>query len=173
MVYEDLRDVKKIPPVIVGLVKESVINTFESLIGEPPIYFESNDESKQLNGIIGNIAVFNPDYTLSLMLAIPKETALELSEVFVGMQLPFESDDMGDLIGEISNILAGDVAANIEKIGFRGQSSLPTATRGSDLTLFMPYKPPTEKMKFNGVIGEFWLTMVLNQSKQEHYNVRT
>ncbi len=165
MVYEDLRDVKKIPPVIVDLVKESVINTFESLIGEPPAYHENAEEVKQLNGIIGNIAVFNPDYTLSLMLAIPRETALELSEIFVGMQIPFESEDMGDLVGEISNILAGDVAANVEKIGFRGQSSLPTATRGSDLMLFMPNKPPTEKMRFNGAIGEFWLNMVLNQSK--------
>ena len=81
------------------------------------------------------------------------------------MQIPFESDDMGDLVGEVSNILAGEVAANIEEIGFRGQSSLPTATRGSDLTLFMPNKPPTTKMKFSGPNGEFWLNMALSESK--------
>jgi len=80
------------------------------------------------------------------------------------MELPFESDDMGNLVGEFSNILAGDVTANVEKVGFRGQSSLPTATRGSDLTLFMPNKPPTKKMKFTSENTELLLTMVLSES---------
>jgi hypothetical protein len=157
--------VDRIPEEIVEMVKKSVIDTFASISGEEPVYIEERNNKDPLNGIIGNIAVFNPEQTLSLMLAIPKETAVGLSEVFVGMELPFESGDMGDLIGEISNILAGDVAANIEKVGFRGQSSLPTATRGSDLTLFMPNKPPTEKMKFSGVNGIFWLNMALCESK--------
>lgn len=155
----------RIPEEIVIMVKQSVINTFASISGEEPQYVEDDNGKGPLNGMIGNIAVFNPDHTLSLMLAIPKDTAVALSEIFVGMELPFESDDMGDLIGEVANILAGEVAANVEKVGFRGQSSLPTATRGSDLTLFMPNKPPTEKMKFSGSNGEFWLTMALSESK--------
>lgn len=165
MIPQSLEDINKIPAEIVGLVKESVINTFASICGSEPSYVEQNGQSKSLNGIIGNIAVFNNQHTLSLMIVIPRETAISLSETFIGMEIPFESDDMGDLVGEISNILAGDVAANIETIGFRGQSSLPTATRGSDLTLFMPNKPPTEKMKFNGPSGEFWVNMALSESR--------
>ena len=162
---EKLLASKTIPDEIIELVKVSVINTFESILGEAPVYDEHETPDGPLNGMIGNIAVFNPEHTLSLMLAIPKETALALSEAFIGMELPFESEDMGDLVGEISNILAGEVAANIETIGFRGQSSLPTATRGSDLTLFMPNKPPTKKMKFLGPNGDFWLNMALSESK--------
>lgn len=165
MLAEKLKGVDYIPEEILDMVKKSVIDTFASITGENASYVEAGEEKGSLNGIIGNIAVFNPDHTLSLMLAIPKETAVKLSEIFIGMELPFESDDMGDLIGEISNILAGDVAANIEKVGFRGQSSLPTAARGSDLTLFMPNKPPTKKMKFTASAGEFWLTMALSESK--------
>lgn len=165
MIPESLEDINKIPSEVVGLVKESVINTFASICGSEPAYVEQNGQSKSLNGIIGNIAVFNHQHTLSLMIVIPRETALSLSEIFIGVEIPFESDDMGDLVGEISNILAGDVAANIETIGFRGQSSLPTATRGSDLTLFMPNKPPTEKMKFTGPSGEFWVNMALSESR--------
>ncbi len=165
MIPKKLNNIEIIPDGIVELVKESVINTFASICGSAPEYVQSNGQSEPLNGIIGNIAVFNQDHTLSLMLAIPRDTALSLSEVFIGMEIPYESDDMGDLVGEISNILAGDVAASIETIGFRGQSSLPTATRGSDLTLFMPNKPPTEKMKFSGPNGEFWLNMALSESR--------
>jgi len=165
MNVEKLSSTKRIPEDISVMVKQSVINTFASISGEEPAYLEDDESKGALNGMIGNIAVFNPDHTLSLMLAIPRDTAISLSEVFIGMELPFESDDMGDLIGEIANILAGEVAANVEKVGFRGQSSLPTATRGSDLTLFMPNKPPTEKMKFSGSNGEFWLTVVLSESK--------
>lgn len=165
MIPKSLEDISEIPVEIVDLVKESVVNTFASICGSEPEYLKQNGKSGPVNGIIGNIAVFNPDHTLSLMIVIPKETALSLSEVFIGMQIPFESDDMGDLVGEISNILAGDVAANVESIGFRGQSSLPTATRGSDLTLFMPNKPPTEEMKFRGLTGEFWVNMALTESR--------
>lgn len=166
MTLDTLSKVEEIPADIVKMVRKSVIDTFESITGDVPEYIdEPAGNAGPLNGMIGNIAVFNNDYTLSLMLAIPKETAVALSEVFIGMELPFESEDMGDLIGEVSNILAGDVAANVEKVGFRGQSSLPTATRGSDLTLFMPNKPPTEKMKFQNANGEFWLTLALSESK--------
>lgn len=165
MIPESLNEVDEIPAEIVDMVHQSVVNTFSSIIGDEPERQASDGSNEPLNGIIGNIAVFNSVHTLSLMLAIPRETAMGLSEVFVGMELPFESEDMGDLIGEISNILAGEVAANIEKVGFRGQSSLPTSTRGSDLMLFMPNKPPTEKMYYQSSRGEFWLNMALSESK--------
>ncbi|SHG15607.1 Chemotaxis phosphatase CheX [Fodinibius roseus] len=165
MNLDNLYELNQIPEEMIGKVRESVMNTFGSMTGEVPSYIENASSDDPLNGIVGNVTVFNSDHTLSLMLAIPRETAVYLSEVFIGMELPFESDDMGDLIGEISNILAGDVAANVEKVGFRGQSSLPTAMRGSDLMLFMPNKPPTEKMKFSSPNMEFWLTMVLSESK--------
>ena len=164
MELAQIEELDQIPVELEEKVKESVLNTFESIIGEELEYVEENDNGEPLNGIIGNVTVFNPEHTISLMLAIPKDTALVFSEAFIGMPLPFESDEMGDLVGEISNILAGDVAANVEKIGFRGQSSLPTATRGSDLTLFMPNKPPTKKMKFASENTEFLLTMVLSES---------
>ncbi|MEL7833566.1 chemotaxis protein CheX [Fodinibius sp. N2] len=164
MELAQIEELDQIPAELVGQVKESVFNTFESILGEELEYVEEGNGDGPLNGIIGNVTVFNSDHTISLMLAIPKDTALFFSKVFIGMELPFESDDMGDLVGEISNILAGDVAANVEKVGFRGQSSLPTATRGSDLTLFMPNKPPTKKMKFASENAEFLLTMVLSES---------
>ena len=141
MITEQLKEAKEIPTEIVEVVKGSVIDVFASIAGDPPTYNESTASDAPLNGIIGNIAVFNPDFTFSLMLAIPKETAINISEAFLGMELPIESDDMGDLIAELSNILAGDVAANMENVGFRGQSSLPTATRGSDLRLLCQTNP--------------------------------
>src|SRR5690625_52081 len=105
MIPESPYGVDHIPGDIVDMVHQSVINTFSSLTGDEPVKVEGDVSNEPLNGIIGNIAVFNPDHTLSLMLAIPRGTAVALSEVFLGMELPFESDDMGDLIGEISNIL--------------------------------------------------------------------
>lgn len=166
MITEELKKADQIPEEISNIVRDSVINTFASICGDPLKYVEIEDASKEpLNGIIGNIAVFNQEMTFSLMMAIPKDTSLKISEAFIGMELEFDSDDMGDLIGEIANILAGDVAANIEKIGFRGQSSLPTATRGSDLTLFMPNKPPTVKMKFSSTCGDFLLNMAMSESR--------
>ncbi len=166
MLPQRLDDIKEIPREIIDSVRISVETTFESISGVKPDFLEENGETAPLNGIIGNIAVFNADHTLSMMIAIPKETAVALSEVFCGMELPFESEDMGDLVGEISNILAGEVAATVEHVGFVGQSSLPTATRGSDLTLFLPNKPPTARLKFNGLGGDFFINLALCESRR-------
>ena len=164
MKIDEIKELEEIPQELEEKVRESVLTTFESLLGEELEYVGDGSGGDSLDGIIGNVTVFNSDHTISLMLAIPRDTAVFISKVFIGMELPFDSDDMGDLIGEVSNILAGDVAANVEKVGFRGQSSLPMATRGSDLTLFMPSKPPTKKMKFASENAEFLLTMVLSES---------
>lgn len=164
MITEQLKHATEIPTEIVEVVKESAINTFTFIAGTPPSYLMEDGTNAPLNGVIGNIAVFNPEFTFTLMLAIPKETAINISEAFLGMELAFESDDMGDLIAELANIVAGEVAANMEKVGFRGQSSLPTATRGSDLSLFMPTRPPSAKLRFSSTLGEFVLNMVLSES---------
>ncbi|MDG5766764.1 chemotaxis protein CheX [Balneolales bacterium ANBcel1] len=166
MLPTKLNGLQKIPEPIVDSVIECVKNTFESISGERPDFVEGDKDGSPMNGIIGTIAVFNTEHTLSIMIAIPKHTALAFSEVFCGMELPFDSDDMGDLVGEISNILAGDVAASIEHVGFVGQSSLPTATRGSDLTLFLPNKPPKARLKFAGSGGEFWINLALSESRR-------
>lgn len=166
MLPERLKDVTEIPDALIQEVITSIQNTFESITGERPTFLEECEKDSLNKGIIGNIAVFNPLHTLSLMLAVPKDTAVELSEAFCGEKIDFESDDLGDLIGELSNILAGEVAANIEQVGFRGQSSLPTATRGSDMRLFLPNKPPSAKLWFTGSIGEFWVFLALYESQR-------
>lgn len=162
----DLAGLREIPAEIIASVRQSVEATFESISGSRPEFVDSSEQGEPMNGIIGHITVFNSQHTLTLMVAIPKETALSLSGVFCGMEIPFESDDMGDLVGEVSNILAGEVAANAEQVGFAGQSSLPTVTRGSDLKLFLPNKPPTAQLRFNGSGGGFWVNLALCESKR-------
>jgi chemotaxis protein CheX len=162
----DLAGLREIPAEIITSVIESVEVTFESISGSRPEYSENGSADGPMNGIIGHITVFNSNHTLTLMVAIPRETALSISEVFCGMEIPFDSDDMGDLVGEVSNILAGEVAANVEQVGFTGQSSLPTVTRGSDLKLFMPNKPPTARLRFEGSGGGFWVNLALCESRR-------
>ncbi|MCC5926877.1 MAG: hypothetical protein JJU41_09995 [Bacteroidetes bacterium] len=166
MLPSRLSEISEIPDIMLDKVVQSVKNTFSSISGEEPALVEQVHELQPMNGIIGNIAVFNHEHTLSMMLAMPKETSVSLSVKFVGFELEFDSDDIGDLIGEISNILAGEVAMNVETIGFRGQSSLPTATRGSDLSLFLPNKPPSARLRFSSADGDFWLYLALYESQR-------
>lgn len=166
MLPDRLKDIVDIPESIVDMVVKSTKSTMASISGEEPIFLEQCEYIASMDGIIGNIAVFNPVHTLSLMLAVPKDTAVSMSEKFCGVELEFDSDDIGDFIGEISNILAGEVAANVETVGFRGQSSLPTATRGSDLRLFLPNKPPSARLKFTGGDGNFWVYLALYESQR-------
>ena len=55
----------------------------------------------------------------SIFLGLPKDTAVALAKSFAGFDIPFESDDLGDAIGELSNILAGNVKARLDRVGIK------------------------------------------------------
>ncbi len=138
---------KEMPGVITNCVKDSVSSIFNTIFGVVPDYC-GDDETKDIgDGVVGIIS-FVGDSSWILMLALPKTSAETLAEKFCGFKVEYDSPDMGDVIGELANVMAGDIVARMGVEGVKVAMSLPTVLRGNNVEPFMPKGLPDKKMHY-------------------------
>ena len=148
-----------VPETLTESVKQATIATFTMICGEEPYYEGDNDNRPKCDGLIGIIS-FTGDVPWSLMLGLPRETAMALAVKFTGIEIDFDGPDMGDIVGELANILAGDATAQLDAIGITVQMSVPTAARGSDIEMLLPGGLPSVRLNFSSPDGDFWVKVV-------------
>jgi CheY-specific phosphatase CheX len=145
------------------VVKSSVENVFATIQGSPP---ECKTIEQKLTGsctgIVGVIS-FEGEPAWSLGLVLPAGTAPALAQQFCGMEIPFDSADMGDIVGELANVLAGEVVAQSEKRRLKSKMTLPTNARGSDLEILANEVEPLSRLHFDSPQGEYWCTIALSK----------
>lgn len=141
------------PAQVVSAVRESVAATFSSICGTAP---ELRDEVTEgpADCVIGTIG-FVSDQPWALALVLPEAPALALAQKFAGFEIPFDSPDMGDVVGELANVLAGDVRARLESKKIKTQMSLPTVARGKGLELLEGQAQPRVHLVFRLPEGTF------------------
>jgi CheY-specific phosphatase CheX len=149
-----------IPESLSTLVKQSVGATVESLCGAQATYRVDGHPDAPCDGLCGIIS-FMGDFAWSFMLALPRQTAIDLTVAFTGFELEFDSIDMSDAVGELANILGGDMNARLEALGAKMAMSLPTVARGHDIQLLLPHDVPCERVSFVSPAGEFWLKVAM------------
>lgn len=110
--------------------------------------------------IMGVIA-FAGDAPWSFALVLPEPTAVAVSGRFAGVEVPFRGPDMGDLVGEVANVLAGLVSARLDAAGVRAELSLPTVARGRDIEFLPPGDAATARVEYDSPAGRLWFELVL------------
>lgn len=150
---------RTVPETLIEAVKRATLATFAMIVGEEPSYEGDGDRHPKCDGLVGIIS-FTGDVPWSLMLGLPRETAMALAVKFTGMEVDFDSPDMGDIVGELANILAGDATAQLDAVGITVQMSVPTAARGSDLEMLLPGGLPSVRLNFSSSEGDFWVKVV-------------
>lgn len=105
-----------------------------SLIGETPELDSEQpvEDVMTCNGVIASISLVG-DVDWALMIHLSETTAPALAERFTGFPIPFESDDMGDAIGELANLIAGEVKVELDHVGIKANISLPQVFRGEGI----------------------------------------
>lgn len=147
------------PPVIKNVVREAAIQFFGSFCGMKPQEHPDTREQETVAGIMGVISLFG-DHVWSFALVLPEPTAVAVSKAFAGFDIAFDSPDMGDIVGEIANVMAGDIVARLEANRIKAQMSLPTVARGHDVELLPPSNSCTTRMAFSSPGGTFWFRLV-------------
>lgn len=147
------------PPVVSSVVRDAAIAFFGTYCGMEPSEQVDAPPEKTGPGIMGVISFFG-DPVWSLSLVLPEATAVAASKSFTGMDIPFDSPDMGDLVGEMANVMAGDIVARLDAEGITAQMSLPTVARGQDVEMLAPSNAVTARIKFVSPTGDFWFRLV-------------
>lgn len=149
---------------IVEVVRNSALETCAMMCGEEPAIVECHEYSSN-EGITGIISMFS-DSTWSLMMSFPRDTSVAIAEKFCGLSLAYDSEDMADLVGEMANVLAGDVSARLDAMGIRAELSLPAVVRGKDVELVIPGSLPANELHLTCSSGDFKISIVVGGSHQ-------
>ncbi|MBY0461127.1 MAG: chemotaxis protein CheX [Gemmataceae bacterium] len=145
------------PPVLLAAAQDSTAAFFKTCCGLVAAPSEANGAAGA--GIMSSIS-FLGDQPWAFALAFPPEAAVALAKSFAGFDIPFDSPDMGDLLGEIANVIAGDITARLAKKNIKAQMSLPTSVRGENVSLLLPATVVTQKVTFAGPEGTCWLHLL-------------
>ena len=146
------------PAVVAEAAWQAVETTLASICGSPPVSLGVEDATIPYADIISMIT-FSGDLTWSFSLLLPKKTASELVRCFTGGEVAFASPDMGDAVGKLAHVIAGDLVARLDSKKIDVRMSLPLIARGKDVKVFASSEVSAERLGFLSNQGRFWVKM--------------
>jgi len=155
-----LEDDDQVPFVLIEETEKSTVESFTKICGEISVLEADEVDLRNCMKIDGIIS-FVGDLTWSLILVFPHDSAEVVAKKFAGFDIPFDSEDMGDVIGELTNVLAGVLCGNLEDAGIHSQMSLPTVTRGSDFEMLTSESLLTHKSHFAVGGSDFMIKIIV------------
>ncbi len=147
-----------LPSAVVDGVTASLDKTYSAFFSTAPTRSGSGHEHSSGPCIAGIIS-FVGDVPWSFSWILSEETAPALARKFTGFDIPFDSPDMGDMAGELVNVIAGEIVAQLEKRKIKVQMSLPTIARGNPLELVPEYGPSVVQLSYSSAEGPFWFRL--------------
>ena len=130
---------------IIEQVKISVSRKLTSICQEE-VKFEKI--VKEFNNDLVGIVSFIGDVSFILLIMLTDDQIRKISSKFVGVEMDTSSDEIGDLISEIANIVFGDIDMDLKTIELRTERSLPTILKGKDIKPVLRKKAPSVIMSF-------------------------
>ena len=109
---------------------EAIEKCLESILSKKPNRSEPV-ETDANEARIASVIGFVGETKWSMTYTLPESVATPLMKKLFGMEIPFDSADMADAVGEFANVIAGEVVLQLEKRKLLGRMSLPTVTRGT------------------------------------------
>ena len=160
----EVRSGSDLSPMILDSVIDSVDKTYSAYFSEKPL-LTANEHGGHDGPCIAGIISFLGDLTWSLSWILPKDLAPILAQRFAGFEIPFDSPDMGDMAGELVNVLAGEIVSQLDKRHIKAQMSLPTIARGGPLVLVPENGPTIANLEYTSKEGAFWFRLAGSRNR--------
>ncbi|QEL13781.1 chemotaxis protein CheX [Limnoglobus roseus] len=142
------------PPAVTEAATAGIEITLDSILGERPVRVSPAVDAPE-GPMLAAIISFIGEMKWSLTLMVTEPVGVALVERFCGLKLPFDGEDMADAIGEIVNVIAGEVTLQLEKRRMRGRMSLPTVVRGQALQLIANRSAASYRVAYRLSFGDF------------------
>jgi CheY-specific phosphatase CheX len=140
------------------VVPQAVNDIFTSMCGvdiQP-----TEDENLSEDGVIIAVISLVGDVDWTVFIGLPRSTATEIAKTFAGFEIPYDSPDMGDAIGELTNIIAGQAKAILDSRGLASEISLPSVIRASNLQVLVQKNSAGQKICYESQIGKMWTGVI-------------
>lgn len=158
------------PPALADAVREAFEATSPNMFKAKAKFLPDAPEPPPSAGIVAIISLL-ADPLWAFALVLPKAVAPALAKKFVGFDIPFGSADMGDAVGELANVVAGDIVARLDRRGVKARMSLPMVASGIDVHLLMPSDAESKRLTFQVPDGVFWVDVVVARPGSSPFRV--
>jgi chemotaxis protein CheX len=111
-------------------------------------------------GAVAAVIALVGDVEWSLLSGLPRRTACAAAERFAGEPIPFDSDDMGDAIGALTNMIAGNIKTRLGRENLTVRLSLPSVISGANLQILSQREMPSPIQRHTSPLGDLWTEMV-------------
>lgn len=153
---EKITDLKNIVPLAITEIFNATCQLDLKVV--PP------DPDINHNGIVIAVISLMGDVDWSVLLGLPRDTATAVAEKFSGFAIPYDSEDMGDAVGELTNIFAGQVKSLLDQQNYRAEISLPSVIRADSMEVLMQRDSAGAKTCFESSVGKLWTGLVMGKS---------
>ena len=137
-------------------VEQAAITILDSTCG---LKLEMIDDPGNLtdDGLIIAIISLVGDVGWSVFLGFPPQTAVAAASKFAGFEISFESNDMGDAVGELANMVAGQTKILLDQRSVKVEISLPSVIRAEHLEVLSRHTTVARKKCFSTAAGNLWI----------------
>lgn len=138
-----------------AMVPQAAKDIFNATCG---VEVQEVDDSADLghDGVIVALISLVGDVDWAVFLGLPRDTAVAAAGKFAGFEIPFDSEDMGDAIGELTNIFAGQIKALLDSRGVQADISLPSVMRADSIEVLIQKDSGIKRQCFSSEVGMFW-----------------
>jgi CheY-specific phosphatase CheX len=152
----------------VDSVGRAVMGLCAAILGETPSIAPAAPETAGAGSDIMGIISLVGQVDWSLSIGLGAGTATDVAERFAGFEIPFDSADMGDAIGELANLLAGEVKLELDRIGVSADISLPQVLRGSALAVAPQSQVHTKALRVETTCGPLLVSVTTPSVPVDH-----
>jgi CheY-specific phosphatase CheX len=142
------------PAAIADAATAGIEITLNTILGEKPARVPLPDPAPAAQTLAAVIS-FVGETKWSLTLMVTEEVGVAMVEKFCGFAIPFDAEDMADAVGELVNVIAGEVTLQMEKRKIRGRMSLPIVLRGQGLQLVANRAAARQQLAYRTSFGPF------------------
>jgi chemotaxis protein CheX len=134
---------------------KDVFNTMlmiELQAGEPVVNGVIDSNLSSILGLGGDIKGL-------LGIHCPEQTAKRITGELLGIEVETMDDDVNDAIGEIANMIAGNLKIAFEKNGINTQLAIPTTVTGKSYKTSRPQQAYCITVPFSLDDSDFWVEL--------------
>ncbi len=134
----------------------NVLSTMAMMSPKPgqPGVKEGDEAVGDITGIIG----LTGHAEGSLAVSFSESCALKIVENMVGEKYKELNQEVGDCVGELTNMISGDARAQLQKLGFNFTAAIPTIVRGKNHSIrHLPQGGTTIMIPFITDEGNFYI----------------
>jgi len=105
--------------------------------------------------VLGMIALHGSVHW-SVVVGFTHNTATAVASCFAGCELPPDSPDLGDAIGEVINMIGGRIKKLLGAKGLAANISLPTVLGALEFQVLLQPRSAADYVHFKSPVGEMW-----------------